>query len=72
MLTKNPEYSGEFPGQVDKITFRIYTDEAAAYADTVAGHIDIIDNIPIDALPDDSGSRTSATVASPARSVSSR
>ena len=53
VLTKNEDYSGEFGGQADKITFRIYTDEAAAYADAVAGQIDIIDNIPTDALTDD-------------------
>ena len=53
VLVKNPEYSGEFAGTPEKITFRIYTDEAAAYADVVAGEIDIIDQIPADALTDE-------------------
>lgn len=52
-LSKNPEYSGEYGGQVDKITFRIYTDPTAAYRDTVAGNIDIVDEIPADVLPDE-------------------
>lgn len=53
VLVKNPEYSGEFPGNPDRITFRIYTDEAAAFADAQAGEIDVIDNIPTDNLIDD-------------------
>ncbi|HWM73294.1 MAG TPA: ABC transporter substrate-binding protein [Nocardioides sp.] len=53
VLEKNAEYAGDFGGKSDKITFKIYTDEAAAYADAVAGNIDIIDNIPTDNLTDD-------------------
>ena len=53
VLVKNPEYSGEYAGQVDKITFKLYTDEATAYQDAVAGNIDIIDAIPTDNLTDD-------------------
>ena len=38
------------PANVDKLTFRIYQDPAAAYADAVAGSLDYIDdsNIPQD------------------------
>ena len=50
---KNPEYSGEFPGNLDKITFRIYNDSAAAYADVVAGNLDVTDDIPVNVLQDD-------------------
>ncbi len=53
VLVKNPEYAGEFAGNLDKITFKIYTDETAAYRDAVAGNIDVIDNIPTEVLPDD-------------------
>ena len=53
VLVKNPEYSGEFGGNVDKITFKIYTDTNAAYADTVAGNLDITDEIPTDVLVGD-------------------
>ncbi len=72
VLVKNPEYAGEYPGQVDKITFKIYTDEAAAYADTVAGNIDIIDNIPTDVLPDEVWKDELAATRRPARPASSR
>ncbi len=53
VLTKNPEYSGEFPGNLDKITFRLYNDSAAAYADVVAGNLDVTDDIPVNVLQDD-------------------
>jgi len=53
VLVKNPEYSGDHPGNVDKITFKIYTDDAAAYADLQAGNIDVVDVIPTDNLTDD-------------------
>ncbi len=53
VLVKNPEYGGEYAGNVDKITFKIYTDDAAAYADLQAGNIDVTDTIPTDNLTDD-------------------
>ena len=53
VVEKNPEYSGEFPGEPDKITFRVYTDLNAAYADAVAGNIDVINRIPPDNLTND-------------------
>ncbi|TYL45283.1 ABC transporter substrate-binding protein [Nocardioides sp. BGMRC 2183] len=53
VLSKNPEYSGEFPGIEDKITFRIYENAEAAYADLQAGNLDVINQIPTDSLIDD-------------------
>ncbi len=50
VLSKFADFSGTDPAQVDKLTFRIYQDPAAAYADAVAGSLDYIDesNIPQD------------------------
>jgi oligopeptide transport system substrate-binding protein len=50
VLSKFADYSGATPGNVDKLTFRIYQDPAAAYADAVGGSLDYIDesNIPQD------------------------
>lgn len=65
VVEKNPEYSGDFGAQVDKVTFRIYNDEAAAYNDVVANQLDFTDIVPTDqlvgdawktALPDRNGS----------------
>ena len=53
VLTKNPEYSGEFGGVEDEITFRIYENAEAAYADLQAGNLDVINQIPVDSLIDD-------------------
>ncbi|WP_107774425.1 peptide ABC transporter substrate-binding protein [Nocardioides sediminis] len=53
VVTKNPEYSGEFPGNLDRITFRVYNDASAAYADVVAGNLDVTDDIPVNVLQDD-------------------
>lgn len=50
VLEKNPEYGGQFGGQVDKITFRIYQDENAAYNDLLAGNLDVLDTLPASAL----------------------
>jgi oligopeptide transport system substrate-binding protein len=50
VLSKFADYSGATPANVDKLTFRIYQDPAAAYADAVGGSLDYIDesNIPQD------------------------
>ncbi|MDP2775478.1 MAG: ABC transporter substrate-binding protein [Nocardioides sp.] len=53
VLVKNPSYSGDFAGEVDRITFRMYTDGAAAYADLLAGEIDVLNNIPAEVIQDD-------------------
>ena len=45
------DYGGDGPkGNVDKITFRIYDDEEAAYNDLLAGNLDVLDTLPTSAL----------------------
>lgn len=53
VLQKNADYSGEFKPNVDKVTYRIYNDAAAAYADLMADQIDFTDIIPADQLAND-------------------
>ena len=50
VLSKFADFSGATKANVDKLTFRVYQDPAAAYADAVAGSLDYIDdsNIPLD------------------------
>ncbi|HHU10623.1 MAG TPA: ABC transporter substrate-binding protein [Intrasporangiaceae bacterium] len=53
VVEKFADYSGEFGGQLDKITFKIYQDMDAAYNDTLAGQVDVLTSIPNSALIDD-------------------
>jgi oligopeptide transport system substrate-binding protein len=50
VLSKFADFSGATKPNVDKLTFRVYQDPAAAYNDAVAGSLDYIDesNIPQD------------------------
>jgi oligopeptide transport system substrate-binding protein len=50
VFSKFADFSGATKANADKLTFRIYQDPAAAYADAVAGSLDYIDesNIPQD------------------------
>ena len=50
VFSKFADYSGATKANADKLTFRIYQDPAASYADAVAGSLDYIDesNIPQD------------------------
>jgi oligopeptide transport system substrate-binding protein len=52
VLSKFAEYSGTDKANVDKLTFKVYQDPAAAYNDALAGNLDYIDdsNIPQDQL----------------------
>lgn len=59
-LVPNPEYDGEIPAQNTGVTFKMYTDDAAAYNDLLAGNLDIVDSIPASAMStfkDDLGER---------------
>lgn len=49
-LEKNSNYSGKFPGSVDKVTFKTYNDLNAAYNDVVSNNLDVTDVIPADQL----------------------
>ncbi len=53
VLEKFADYSGENKPNVDKVTFRIYNDPAAAYNDVVANQLDLTDLIPPDQLVGD-------------------
>jgi oligopeptide transport system substrate-binding protein len=73
VVSRFPDYSGEFKPNVDKITFRIYNDDGAAYNDVVANNLDFTDIIPSDRLvddlykqelPDRNGQRESGVIAS--------
>lgn len=53
VLEKFADYGGgAAKGNLDKITFRIYDDEEAAYNDLLAGNLDTLDNLPASALVD--------------------
>lgn len=49
-ITKNPNYSGQYPGHVDTITFKIYQSTDAAYNEIVANNLDVTDEIPTSAM----------------------
>ncbi|HSF99392.1 MAG TPA: ABC transporter substrate-binding protein [Ornithinibacter sp.] len=53
VLSKFADYSGEFAGTLDKVTFKIYLDADAAYNDLLANNLDIANQIPPSALIDD-------------------
>jgi len=53
VLSKFDGYTGDWPGQVDQITFKIYQDVDAAYNDVLANNLDIVTSIPTSALIDD-------------------
>ena len=53
VLSKNADYKGDWPGKVDKITFKIYQDVDPAYNDVLANNLDIVTSIPASALIDD-------------------
>lgn len=53
VLEKNADYSGKFAGNVDKVTFRMYSSPAASYTDLLANNVDVVDVIPPDQLAGD-------------------
>lgn len=53
VFSKFADYSGEYKGKPDKITFRIYNDPGAAYRDVQGGNLDATDVIPPDMMVDD-------------------
>jgi oligopeptide transport system substrate-binding protein len=53
VVSKFADYAGKYKPSVDKVTFRIYTDDGAAYNDVVANNLDFTDIIPPDRLTDD-------------------
>lgn len=48
-LVKNPDYKGNTPAQNDGVTFKVYTDDQAAYADIQAGNLNVMETVPASA-----------------------
>lgn len=53
VVERYADYSGDWPGNTDKITYRIYQSADAAYADVVANNLDATDEVPTDMLVND-------------------
>ena len=45
-MVKNADYKGNRPAQNDAVTFKIYTDDSAAYRDIQAGNLDVMESVP--------------------------
>jgi oligopeptide transport system substrate-binding protein len=59
-LTKYEDYSGEDAANADEVEYRVYTEQNTAFTDVQAGNLDIVDQIPPDAIgsaPDEFGDR---------------
>lgn len=59
-LTRYDDFAGEQPAQAAGVEFRIYTEMNTAYTDVQAGALDVINEIPPDAItsaPDEFGDR---------------
>lgn len=50
-LVPNPDYQGNRPAQNDGLTFSFSANLDTAYADLLAGNLDVLDTIPPSALP---------------------
>ncbi|NEG88908.1 peptide ABC transporter substrate-binding protein [Bifidobacterium aerophilum] len=48
-LVKNPDYKGNQVAKNDGITFKIYTDDDAAYADIQSGNLNVMESVPASA-----------------------
>ncbi|MBT1180407.1 ABC transporter substrate-binding protein [Bifidobacterium sp. CP2] len=48
-LVKNADYKGNDVPKNDGVTFKIYTDDKAAYADIQAGNLDVMESVPASA-----------------------
>ena len=48
-LVKNPDYKGNDVPKNDGVTFKVYTDDKAAYADIQAGNLDVMESVPASA-----------------------
>ena len=45
-LVKNPDYKGNEDVKNDGVTFKVYTDDSAAYRDIQAGNLDVMEGVP--------------------------
>ncbi len=53
VLEKFADYSGEYPGSIDKVTFVVYDSMDAAYMDVLANELDLTDQVPSSYLIND-------------------
>lgn len=53
VLNANPDYQGESKAKVDTLTYKLYADPGAEYADVVAGNTDYSTKVPPDAVAGD-------------------
>ena len=49
-LTRYEDYAGDEPAKADSVNFSVYTDINTAYTDTQGGNLDVLNNIPPDAI----------------------
>ncbi|MFW3170876.1 peptide ABC transporter substrate-binding protein [Geodermatophilus sp. CPCC 206100] len=49
-LTRYDEYGGDQPANADSVEYRVYAEQDTAYTDLQGGNLDIIDELPPDAL----------------------
>ncbi len=49
-LTRNKDYQGDNAAHADSVEFRVYTDINTAYTDAQGGNLDVLNNIPPDAI----------------------
>jgi len=53
VMEKRSDYSGKYVPSIDKVIYRIYNDNSAAWADVVANNLDFDDVVPSDQMIDD-------------------
>jgi ABC-type oligopeptide transport system substrate-binding subunit len=66
-VSRYDDYAGEELGIADSVEFRVYTDINTAYTDVQGGNLDVLNNIPPDAIasaPDEFGDRYGETPSS--------
>jgi ABC-type transport system substrate-binding protein len=66
-VSRYDDYAGEELGLADSVEFRVYTDINTAYTDVQGGNLDVLNNIPPDAIasaPDEFGDRYGETPSS--------
>jgi oligopeptide transport system substrate-binding protein len=49
-VSRYEDYAGDEPAKADAVNFTVYTDVNTAYTDTQGGNLDILNNIPPDAI----------------------
>jgi oligopeptide transport system substrate-binding protein len=49
-VSRYEDYAGDEPAKADAVNFTVYTDVNTAYTDTQGGNLDVLNNIPPDAI----------------------